>query len=158
MADLVEVPLLFTRIRLGAGRGFLEGCSENGRRPRLRNATYLAIYLPTALNYSRCGPGACLAFSTESSDLSDVDPTASRSKPQRPYGKARQPSSRQVLRAASETSTTAPEGDAAEEGCEFPMTVAVPGRRQDISRRTGKKAKAADVFEARKLAGRGVAI
>ena len=31
------------------------------------------------------------------------------------------------------------------------MTVAVPGRRQEIAKRTGQKAKAPDVFKARQL-------
>ena len=44
MADLVEVPLLFIRVRLKVGRKFLEGCSENGRQPRLKNVTYFAVY------------------------------------------------------------------------------------------------------------------
>ena len=34
------------------------------------------------------------------------------------------------------------------------MTVAVPGRRQEIAKRTGQKAKMPDVFKARHLAGR----
>ena len=44
MANLVEVPLLFSRVRSGAGQKFLKDCSENGRRPRLRYATYLTVH------------------------------------------------------------------------------------------------------------------
>ena len=94
------------------------------------------------------GQELVIASSNESSDLSNVDPTASRSKPQRPHGKSRQLSNCQVPRAASETTTAALEGDAAEMGIELPMTVAVPDRRQEIAKRTGQKAKAPDVFKA----------
>ena len=38
------------------------------------------------------------------------------------------------------------------------MTVAVPGRRQEIAKRTGQKAKAPDMFKAQQLAGRVDAI
>ena len=79
---------------------------------------------------------------SESSELSDVNFTASRSRPRRSHAAKEQ---RQPFRGhsprfkASATSIAAPEGAAAEEEEELPMTITVPGRRQEIAKRTGRK-------------------
>ena len=82
-----------------------------------------------------------------------MEPTASRSMPRRSNtfsrSKARQPSS-----TASETQNAAAKGVSSEEENELPITFAVPSRCQAISKQTGKKVKAPDVYKVKQLAGR----
>ena len=58
----------------------------------------------------------------------------------------------------SAISTAAPEGVAAKEEEELPMTVTVPGRRQEIAKRTGRNIQIPQLYMARHLAGRVEAI
>ena len=105
-----------------------------------------------------------LESSSESSELSDVNPTASRSRPRRSLVASNAKEHRQLSRVqsppseASATATAAPERAAAENEDELPMTVTVPGRRQEIAKRTGRKVQKPQVFKARQLAGRVDAI
>ena len=89
-----------------------------------------------------------------------MNPTASRSRLRRSHAachtrEQQQPSRGQSPR--SETAATAaaePEGAAVEEEGELPLTVTVPGRRQEIAKRTGRKVQHPQVFKARQIAGR----
>ena len=99
---------------------------------------------------------------SESSEFSDVNFTASRSRPRRYYAAKEQ---RQPLRGqsprpeASASSTAVPEGaDAKKEGEDLHMKVTVPGRRQEIVKRTSRKAQIPQVYKARQLGGRVGAI
>ena len=103
--------------------------------------------------------------SSESSELSDVNPTASRSRPRRSHAASHTRERRQPTRGQSPrpedsaTSTAEPEGVAAKEDEEeLPMTVTVPGRRQEIAKRTCRKVQIPLVYKARQLVGRVNAI
>ena len=105
-----------------------------------------------------------LELSSESSELSNVNATASRGRPRRSRGatrdkERRRPSRGQCPRSeTSATSTAAPEGAAAKEENELPMTVTVPGMRQEIAKRTSRKVQSPQVFKAWQLAARVNAI
>ena len=90
-----------------------------------------------------------------------MNPTASRSRQRRSHAakEQRQPLSYPSPRPeASATSTAAPEIVAAEEEEELPITVTVPGRRQEIAKHTDRKVQIPQVYKARQLAGRVDAI
>ena len=95
--------------------------------------------------------------SGDSSVLRDVNPTTSHNRPHRSHAAKEQ---RQPLRdhsprpEASATSIAAPEEAAAEEEEELSMKVMVPGRRQEIAKRTGRKVQIPQVYKARQFDGR----
>ena len=108
--------------------------------------------------------------SSKSSELSELSEdqasedqarTASHSKAQRTAHrdkKQKGPSANQIPRSAASASSMAePEAPEEEEAEKLPMTVAVPGRRQDIAKLTGRKVRP-EVFRERLLANRVQAI